>query len=206
MKLLYIYASPRGEKSCSMAVAGEFVKAYLEKNPGTEIVTLDLFKTELPVFDRYAAEGKAAAARGGEPSERAKQAWDKIAEIVEEFVSADIYVFAVPMWNFGLPYVLKHYLDCVIQPGYAFRVGENGYVGLLDKKKVFVAYARGGVYASEEAAKIDFQRPHLRHLFKFMGIENVDELTVEGTMIASAEELKEKLDKARAEARALAFR
>ena len=47
---------------------------------------------------------------------RGKSEWNKIVELFGRFNSADKYVFSVPMWNFGIPYILKHYIDLITQP------------------------------------------------------------------------------------------
>lgn len=56
------------------------------------------------------------------------------------------------MWNFGIPYRLKQYIDILVQPGYTFSYSpEQGYTGLVNKPAA-VVYARGGDYSSKEAA------------------------------------------------------
>ncbi|MDO8304035.1 MAG: NAD(P)H-dependent oxidoreductase, partial [Sedimentisphaerales bacterium] len=57
-KLLYIQASPMEELSYSLAVAGEFVNAYRQKNPNDEIETLNLFTASLPTFDGHTVHSK----------------------------------------------------------------------------------------------------------------------------------------------------
>ena len=55
-KLLYIQASPRVERSHSRAVADAFVEAYKEANMEDEVITMDLFKADLPAFDGLALQ------------------------------------------------------------------------------------------------------------------------------------------------------
>ena len=54
--LLYIKASPRGERSYSLAVADTFIEAYLKTNPDDEITTVELFNRDLPSFFRQEVE------------------------------------------------------------------------------------------------------------------------------------------------------
>ncbi len=43
-------------------------------------------------------------------------------------MNADHYVFAVPIWNGGLPYRLKQYIDIITQLGISFNFDpEKGY-------------------------------------------------------------------------------
>jgi FMN-dependent NADH-azoreductase len=46
-RVLYIQASPRGERSKSIATANAFIQAYTEKNPSDEIDTLNIFEESL---------------------------------------------------------------------------------------------------------------------------------------------------------------
>jgi FMN-dependent NADH-azoreductase len=52
----------------------------------------------------------------------------------------------LPMWNFGVPYVFKPYIDVLIQPGLISFDPQSGYKGLVTGKKAAAMYARGGAY------------------------------------------------------------
>ena len=183
-KLLYLQASPRIERSYSIAAADAFVKAYQEINPSHEIQTMNLFEMELPAFDGFTLAARYAIMHGTDPSETEKAAWRAVEKVIEEFTSADKYVMAVPMWNFGLPYKLKHYLDVVVQPGYTFKYSpEEGFSGLITEKPVFVAYARGGAYPpGSETESYDMQIPYLEHVLGFMGFTDIRRVIVEPTV------------------------
>jgi FMN-dependent NADH-azoreductase len=84
-----------------------------------------------------------------------------------------LHIIATPMWNFGIPYTLKHYIDIIVQPKYLFRYTANGVEGLVKNKKMVVVASRGGEYLSEDARKGDFQEPYLRFVFGFVGITDV---------------------------------
>ncbi len=145
--VLYIKASPRGGRSHSLAVADAFVETYRAAHPGDEVKTLDVFKADLPAFDGLAVQAKYTILHGQKHTAEELAAWQAVEAVIAEFKAADKYVFAVPMWNFGIPYRLKQYLDLLIQPGYTFSYSpEKGYTGLVTGKPVFVAYARGGEY------------------------------------------------------------
>lgn len=57
---------------------------------------------------------------GGEPSPESAAEWEAARSVFDRFVAADAYLFSVPMWNHGIPYALKHWVDVVTQPGWAF--------------------------------------------------------------------------------------
>ena len=182
--VFYVQASPRGTESYSIAAANAFVEAYKESHPGDEIITINVFDRELPFFDGKILGAKYAILHGRSPSEDQQQDWRRVEEIIEEFKSADKYVFAVPMWNFGLPYRLKQYIDILIQPGYTFSyTPEEGYKGLIPDRPVFVAYARGGSYPrGSEMEYLDFQTTYFKTLLGFMGLKKVEQVIIDSTL------------------------
>ena len=56
--LLYIKASPRGDRSYSGAVADAFIETYSKAHPGDPVTTLDVFYDDLPAFDFEAVTAK----------------------------------------------------------------------------------------------------------------------------------------------------
>ncbi len=184
-KILYIKASPRTGRSHSIAVADAFVEEYRKTHSADEIETIDIFTTKLPVFDLEAVTAKYKIMHNQPHSEADKKVWRKIVEVIERFKSADKYVFAVPMWNFSIPYRLKQYLDLIIQPGLTFTAGSDGYKGLVTGKPVFVAYARGGEYPAGTAAEaFDFQKKYLELILGFIGFTDIKSVTVEPTLVS----------------------
>jgi FMN-dependent NADH-azoreductase len=196
--LLYIQASPRGKRSKSITVADAFVDTYKQKHPDDKIVTLDIFKEKLPAFDGLTVQAKYTILHGQKHSKEELQAWKKVEKIIEQFKSADKYVLAVPMWNFGIPYRLKQYIDILVQPGYTFSYSpETGYKGLLAGKPLLAVYARGGEYpAGSPAEAFDMQTKYLQLILGFIGFTNVRSVTVEPTLQGSAEAIEAKVRKA----------
>jgi FMN-dependent NADH-azoreductase len=188
--------------SFSIAVADAFLEKYLQKKPETNLETIELFNTELPEFDFTTASAKYKIMHGKEHSEQEKARWESITEIIENFKSADKYVFAVPMWNFSIPYKLKHFLDILIQPSYTFTVNEQGnYQSLLPDRPVFIAYARGGEYKEESKRQFDMQKPYLELALNFMGLKNIESVTIEPTLMGGAETAESKKSQAVEKAR-----
>lgn len=201
-KLLYIQASPRGNRSHSISAADAFVKAYKESNPGDEIVTLDLFKKDLPPFDGLAVTAKYTILHGQKHSQEELNAWKAVEDIIEEFKSADKYVIAVPMWNFGIPYRLKQYIDILVQPGYTFSfTPEEGYKGLVTNKPVFIAYSRGGEYVpGTDSEAFDLQKRYLELILGFIGFTDIRSVVIEPTLQGGPEIASQKREAAIAKA------
>jgi len=205
-KLLYVQASPRGERSHAVVVADAFIASYSQVHTEAQIVSLNVFTANLPPFDGLAVQAKYAIMHGQKHSPEERAVWKVIEAVIETFKSADKYILAVPMWNFGLPYRLKQYLDVLIQPTYTFSFSPSeGYRGLVLGKRAFVAYARGGEYPAGTAAEsFDFQKRYLECALGFMGITDIRSVVVEPTLAAGPAVAAQKREAAIAKARELA--
>lgn len=203
-KILYIQASPRKDRSKSIQAADAFIEAYKKIHPRDTVEVMDLFAADLPVFGELAVQAKYTILHGQEHTAHERRAWDGVEKVIEHFKDADKYVFAVPMWNFGIPWRLKQYLDILIQPGYTFKVGDNGYEGLVTGKPAMAVYARGGEYPEgTEAAAFDMQKKYLELALGFIGFEGIQSILVEPTL-AGPEKAEKALENAIIQARAAA--
>jgi FMN-dependent NADH-azoreductase len=184
-QLLYIEASPRKTRSASIEVAHAFLEAYRRAHPADRITTLDLWQLALPEFDGDALEAKYAGIAGSERTSAQAAAWARITELARPLREADKLVFSLPMWNFGIPYKLKHYIDVVSQKDLLFTFDERGLNGLLGGKKALAIYARGVDFApgsATPAAGWDLQAGYMDLWFRFTGITDVTSLRVEKTL------------------------
>lgn len=204
-KILYIQASPLGDESFSIRVADAFLESCRAAHPETEVDTVNLFDLDMPSFDTPYAKAKYAKMFGGELSAEEGQAWERVEEIVNRFTSADKYVFAVPMWNFGIPHILKQYIDHLVQPGYTFdATAEKGKTGLVGNKPAFAVYSRGGEYRlGPEGDPFDYQKSYMEAVLAFIGIKDVRSVVVQPTLAGGPEAAQEALGKAQEEAREL---
>ncbi|MHC4551312.1 MAG: FMN-dependent NADH-azoreductase [Planctomycetota bacterium] len=189
-KLLYIQASPR-DRSKSTKVATAFLDSYQQSNPDDQIETLNVFEKDLPPFDGFAVQAKYSIMHGQEHSDDELQAWSAVETLIDEFKTADKYLFSLPMWNFGIPYRLKQYIDIIVQPGYTFSADENGYEGLVKGKPAVVVYARGGAYSEGSGLEaFDLQKKYFDLVLGFIGFEDVQSIIVEPTMHVGPEEVQ----------------
>jgi FMN-dependent NADH-azoreductase len=183
-KLLHISASPRGNRSASISAANHLIAAYQAKHPSTTAETLDLWTAGLPEFDNTAVEAKFASIHGEQPAPEQVALWNQIVAIIDHFKSADTYIVSTPMWNLGIPYKLKHYIDLITQAGQTFSFTPGvGYKGLVTGKTVILIYSSGGTYAPGTPTEgYDLQSRYLRQLFGFIGFTDIREVFVDGTM------------------------
>ena len=89
------------------------------------------------------------------------------------------------MWNFSIPYILKHYIDVITQPGLAFSFDPDaGYTGLVSGP-VTMLYSSGGTYHDGSGAEaMDHQKPYLEAWLAFIGLTDVTRVIVAPTLAA----------------------
>lgn len=205
-RVLYISASPREGKSYSAAVAGQFLESYQALHPEDKLDVIDVFRQELLPFDGLALSAKYTILHGKEHSSEELTAWRKVEAQIAKFKAADKFVFAIPMWNFGIPYRLKQYFDIIVQPGYTFSYTEaEGYKGLITDRPAMVVYSRGGAYEEGTPAEaMDFQKKYIETVLGFIGITDIRSIVVEPTLMAGPEVAASKREDAMRRARELA--
>src|SRR6185436_13137773 len=187
MKLLHISASPRGERSESLAIANTFLDVFREVHPDVEVEHFDLWDGTLPAFGPDAAAAKMALFAGESPT---GDAWRAAVDTFHRFDSADRYLFSVPMWNHGVPYILKQFIDVVSQPGLVFGFDpERGYTGLLKNKRAAVIYT-SAVYGPERGPGFgnDFHATYFSDWLRWAGVDDIAEISFRPNLaIADAE-------------------
>jgi FMN-dependent NADH-azoreductase len=186
-KLLFIKASPRGEASRSVAVAHEYVEGLRAKTSDLVVDAIDLWQENLPQFDGDRANAKLAVITGQSHTGTQKTAWDEIVSIANRFIAADRYVFAVPMWNGGIPYRLKQYIDIIHQPGLTFGLKpDTGYFGLLTNKRATLIYTSGAFSeaAPSPAFGVDHHSTYMRSWLNQAGITDIEEIRYQPTLLS----------------------
>ncbi|HFE38834.1 MAG TPA: FMN-dependent NADH-azoreductase [Gammaproteobacteria bacterium] len=186
-KILNITASPRGETSGTVAMAQAYLDERQQQNPDIEVDNLNVWDANLIEFDGDKAAAKMTFFGVGAMNGQIETAWDQIVETTQRFISADEYVFSVPMWNGGIPYKLKQYIDIITQPGLLFGFDpEAGYSGLLTDKKATVFYA-AAVYTPGAPAKygLDFHSTYLDWWLDMIGVKHVENVRLQPSLITA---------------------
>jgi FMN-dependent NADH-azoreductase len=186
--ILHIEASPRGARSVSSSLAEEFLALAAKAQPGVKTAKLPLWEIELPEFGETAMNAKFKTFGGEKLNAEEAAVWKRIEEVFHRFAAGDKYVFSVPMWNFGIPYKLKHFIDVVTQPRLAFSFDPaKGYQGLLTNRKAVLIAARGGAYSGMEGDPLDFQVKYMKTFLGFVGVTDVQTVLAEGLNIGQRE-------------------
>ena len=187
-QLLYIEASPRGSASTSSQIAAAYLAAFRAGDPTLRVDTLRVWDAGLPDFDGNRVAAKMSIITGQEQNATQKTAWDEIVAIAKRFIAADRYLFAVPMWNNGIPYKLKHYIDVIHQPGLLWGLDpKSGYFGLLKNKHATLVLTAGafGPDLPSPAFGVDYHSTYLRDWLLQSGVTEIDELRFEPTLLTA---------------------
>ena len=170
--ILVVTASPRGDRSVSRTLTTSFARLLAQQHPEDTILLRDIGHHPVPHVTEQWVIGARAPADEQTPESKAAIAVSD--QLLEEFLSADRYIFGVPMFNFSIPSTFKAYIDQIVRAGKTFAVGPNGYEGLVKDKKALFITASGGSYpGGTPMASYNFQEPYLRHIFKFIGVTDV---------------------------------
>jgi FMN-dependent NADH-azoreductase len=173
-KLLHIIATPRGAESRTLKVSAAFLETFRASHDEWVVEELNLFEERLPPLTVRRVDGKYLLLEGHDLFGDTRRAWEEIEATIERFLSADAYLISTPMWNFSIPYELKHYLDIIVQPKYLFTYAKDGRVeGLVKNKRAVIIMSRGGDYRSEATRSYDFQEKYLRTILGYVGLTDV---------------------------------
>jgi FMN-dependent NADH-azoreductase len=172
-KILYVKANPKPEQSRTFQISETFIQAYMEHNPGDEIITLDLYKEGISWLK--ADDIKAAADLSIE-----EQRQHPVLKYAYQFAEADKYVFAEPMWNLSVPAILKGYFDYVCVSGITFKYTAEGPVGLCTGKRAINIATRGGLYSEGPGTDYEMGDRYLRTIMAFLGITDYETIFADG--------------------------
>lgn len=175
MNILQINSSARADQSQSTRLARDIVDRLQKSNPDASLTVRDLGRTPHPELGEAALAALFTPADQRTPEQAARVALDDA--LIAELQAADVIVFGVPMYNFGVSAQLKNWIDAIARSGVTFRYTDKGPVGLVQGKKVYVALTRGGLYRNTPA---DTQVPYLQNVFAFLGMTDVQFIYAEG--------------------------
>jgi FMN-dependent NADH-azoreductase len=178
--LLHIDSSPLYGRSVSRELTAAFVDQWKASHRDGKVLERDLTSTAIPPINAewvgavYTPEGA-----------RTPQQNELLAlsdSLLSELEQADEYVFGVPMHNFGVPSVLKLWIDQIARVGRTFSYAGGAPKGLIVGKKATFIIATGGVYdAQTQMASFNFVEPYLRSVFGFLGVTDATFITAGGT-------------------------
>ncbi|NII83003.1 NAD(P)H-dependent oxidoreductase [Pedobacter sp. SG908] len=187
MKILHLISSPRGEASFSVKLGNAIVEKLQAANPESTVTTNNLTNTPFPHLEEVHINSFFTPLENHTPE--LAEAVKHSNQAITELKNADAIVIGVPMYNFGLPSALKAWIDHIARAGQTFSYSENGPVGLIKGKKVYLAISSGGVYSDGPMKAYDFTESYLRSVLGFLGMIDVTAYRVEGLSIPNLKDV-----------------
>ena len=173
--LLHIKSSIFGDRGKSSQLATKFIDDWKMQNPQGEVVVRDLVADDLPHLDSFVIS--ALTTTHDDRTDDQQALVQRSDELIAEIKAADQIVMGVPMYNFAVPSQMKSYFDLLARAGVTFNYTENGPVGLIGDKPVYLIATRGGLYKENGS---DFQIPFVKQFLSFIGLGSMEVIYAEG--------------------------
>ena len=161
MTLLRLDASLRAEGSVSREVADTVQRAWQAEHPGARIVHRDLGREPI-ALDSWIAANAARTVPAEQRTPEQKQAVALVETLRDELLDADAYLFAVPLYNFGVPSNLKTWVDLLLTLP---ELGGSGPAPLAGRPAVLVVSRGGGYGTGTPREGWDHATPWLQRIF-----------------------------------------
>jgi FMN-dependent NADH-azoreductase len=186
MTILHIDSSILGGYSVSRTLSADIVARLTSEQPDVPVVYRDLAASPVPhLSGAYLAALQSTEGRHAQDLQA-----DLVlgATLLDEFLAADTVVIGVALYNFGMPTQLKAWFDRILIAGRTFRYTAEGQVeGLAGDKRVILAVARGGFYASgSPMAPMEHAETHVRTALGFIGV-NPEVVSADGIAVGPAQ-------------------
>jgi FMN-dependent NADH-azoreductase len=178
-KILHIISSPKGGQSFSIQLGNAIVEKVKAAYPGSVVTVKNLTESPYPHLEEATLAAFYTPAENQTPEDKA--ALSHSDQAIAEIAEADVIVIGAPLWNFGIPSVLKAWIDHIARAGVTFKYSEAGIEGLIKDKVVYVAMASGGIYSSGPMQPLDFVSTYLKGLLGFLGMTDLTVFRVEGS-------------------------
>lgn len=185
-RILHLISSIQGEQSYSIKLGKAIVEKVIEKYPGSTVEELNLSDLGIPHLDPAILQSMVTP--GDQLSTEAKETVRYSNAAVKQLMAADVIVIGAPLINFTIPTTLKSWIDHITRPGITFSYNENGPVGMVTGKKVYVAMSSGGVYSEGPSKSNDFVAPYLKAFLGFLGMTDLTVFRAEGVKVPGIQE------------------
>ena len=180
-QILHIISSPRVEVSASRKLGNAVLEKIQEKYPDSIVKERDLTKNLVPLLEDVHINSFFIPAESRSPEQETINQYSE--GLISELQEADIIIIESPMYNFSVPATLRAYFDYTSRAGYTFSYDENGPKGLLNNKKLYVAFSSGNIYSEGPYQSYDSNVPYVKNVFGFYGVTDVSVFRAEGLSI-----------------------
>lgn len=180
-RLLRIDSSSRTTGSHSSQLADQAEAMWRDANPQGQVVHRHLGRDPIPVLSQETITGFFS------PQEKLtsdlQEATALSDQLIDELQTADMLLLAVPIYNFSVPATLKCWIDQITRIGHTFAYEDGAFRGLTKTKRAVVicAYGADGYLEGQPFEAANFLDPYLRFLLSFLGIGDVQMVSVQAT-------------------------
>jgi FMN-dependent NADH-azoreductase len=185
--ILHLKSSIQGEASNSIRLSNNIVEKIKDKYPGSTVDELNVVDMEIPHLN--AAVLRTFFIPEDQLTDADKESKRLSDDLVKQLFAADIIVIGAPLINFSIHSSLKSWIDHITRAGITFGYGENGPIGLVTGKKVYVAMSSGGIYSEGPGKANDFVAPYLKAFLGLLGMTDLTVVRAEGLKVAEVKEL-----------------
>lgn len=185
-RILHLKSSLQGKDSYSIKLGNTIVESIQEKYPDNTLEELNLVDIEIPHLNPDVL--RTFFIPGDQLTTAEKESIRFSDEVVKQLLAADIIVIGAPLYNFTIPTSLKAWIDHITRAGITFGYGENGPVGMVTGKKVYVAMSSGGVFSEGPGKANDFVAPYLKAFLGFLGMTDLTVFRAEGLKVPGVKE------------------
>jgi len=185
-RILHLKSSLQGKVSYSIKLGNAIVESIQEKYPNNTLEELNLVDIEIPHLNPDVL--RTFFIPGDQLTIAEKESIRFSDEVVKQLLAADIIVIGAPLYNFTIPTSLKAWIDHITRAGITFGYGENGPVGMVTGKKVYVAMSSGGVFSEGPGKANDFVAPYLKAFLGFLGMTDLTVFRAEGLKVPGVKE------------------
>ena len=179
--VLHIITSPRKDLSASRKLGKAVIEKIQEKYSDAVLKERDLTTNPTPLLDESHINTFFTPVENHSTEQQSINKYSE--DLISELKEADIIVIDSPMYNFSVPATLRAYLDFTSRAGYTFKYDENGPKGLLNDKKLYIAFTSGNVYSEGPFQVFDSNVPYIKNVFGFYGVSDVSVFRAEGLAI-----------------------
>jgi FMN-dependent NADH-azoreductase len=185
-RILHLISSIQGNESYSIKLGNAVVEKVIEKYPGSTVEEVNLVDLNIPhlrpdVLRTFFVPGDQLTAQDKESIRFSD-------DVVKQLMASDIIVIGAPLYNFTIHTALKSWIDHITRAGITFGYGENGPIGKVTGKKVYVAASSGGVYSDGPGKGNDFVTPYLKAFLGFLGMTDLTVFRAEGVKVPGVKE------------------
>jgi FMN-dependent NADH-azoreductase len=184
--ILHVMSSLQAKASYSIKLGHAIIEKIQEKYPGSMLEEVNLVDIDIPHLNPDVL--RTFFIPGDQLTAEEKESIRFSDKVVKQLLAADIIVIGAPLYNFTIHTALKAWIDHITRAGITFGYGENGPVGQVTGKKVYVAMSSGGVYSEGPGKANDFVAPYLKSFLGFLGMTDLTVFRAEGLKVPGVKE------------------